>query len=231
MLQIVKNYTGDVTNFRIAEKLLQSEGHDVAAVLVADDVASSHSTIGRRGTGAAVFVEKIAGACAERGDSLAQVRDLAQRASDGSASIGVALAPCAAPGGAPLFDLGPDEIEIGIGIHGEKGTRRERWRPVNEIVASLLDALLDALTPSSGSGLLALVNGMGATPLMELYLLYGVLQDQLAERGLTITRSLVGSYVTSLDMAGASVSLLELDDELTDLWDAPVATPALRWGC
>jgi dihydroxyacetone kinase-like protein len=231
VLQVVKNYSGDVMNFGIAAEMLQSEGHDVASVLVADDVATSHSTIGRRGTGAAVFVEKIAGACAERGASLAQVKDIAQRASDGSASIGVALAPCAPPGGAPLFVLQHDEIEIGIGIHGERGIHRDRWRPVSEIVASLLEALLDALTPNADSRLLALVNGMGATPLMELYLLSGVLHDQLAERGLAITRSLVGSYVTSLDMAGASFSLLGLDDEMTDLWDAPVLTPALRWGC
>jgi dihydroxyacetone kinase-like protein len=146
-------------------------------------------------------------------------------------SFGVALTSCVTPAaGAPTFDIGGDEMEFGVGIHGEPGRRREKIRPASEIVAEMADAVLTDLDPRSGSNVLAFVNGLGGTPLIELYLIYNELAKQLAERGLTATRSLVGNYITSLEMAGASITILALDDELTALWDAPVHTPALRWG-
>lgn len=230
VLQIVKNYTGDVINFKLAAEILAREGRDVTSIVVQDDVATAGAEIGARGTAATLFVEKLAGALAERGAGLAEVRDLAARVARASASIGVALAPCAPPGGSPLFQLGPGEIEIGIGIHGEKGIERQGWKPAGELVAELLDTLLPAVERPGAEPFLLLVNGLGSTPALELYLLYGEARRQLAARGIEIRRSLVGSYVTSLNMAGASFSVLPLTDELVSLWDAPVLTPALRWG-
>jgi dihydroxyacetone kinase-like protein len=233
VVHIVKNYTGDVMNFKLAAELAEDDGVQVESVLTNDDVAVEDSlyTAGRRGVGVTVLVEKIAGAKAEAGGSLGEVTSVARRVNEQGRSFGVALTSCVTPAaGAPTFDIGGDEMEFGVGIHGEPGRRREKIRPASEIVAEMADAVLTDLDPRSGSNVLAFVNGLGGTPLIELYLIYNELAKQLAERGLTATRSLVGNYITSLEMAGASITILALDDELTALWDAPVHTPALRWG-
>ena len=233
VLHIVKNYTGDVLNFKMAAELADDDGIKVESVLTNDDVAVEDSlwTAGRRGVGVTVLLEKIAGAKAEAGGTLDEVAAVARRVNDRGRSFGVALTSCVTPGaGTPTFEIGADEIEFGVGIHGEPGRRRERLAPAADIVAEMTDAILSDLAPASGAKLLAFVNGLGGTPLIELYVIYNELAKQLAARGLTATRSLVGNYITSLEMAGASITLLELDDELTELWDAPVHTPALRWG-
>ncbi|MDX6552554.1 MAG: phosphoenolpyruvate---glycerone phosphotransferase subunit DhaK, partial [Gaiellales bacterium] len=165
------------------------------------------------------------------GGSLAEVADVAKRVNDRARSFGVALSSCATPSsGGPIFDLGPDEIEVGVGIHGEPGRRRVKHAPASEIVGMMLEPILEDLDPAAGSSVLAFVNGLGGTPLIELYLLFNEVNKQLGDRGVTIGRSLVGDYITSLEMAGASITLLTLDDDLTSLWDAPVQTAALRWG-
>jgi dihydroxyacetone kinase-like protein len=233
VVHIVKNYTGDVLNFRMAAELAEDEGIAVASVVIDDDCAVQDSlyTAGRRGVGATVLAEKIAGAHAEAGASLAEVADTVKRVNDRSRSFGIALTSCATPAkGTPLFDLGPDEIEVGVGIHGEPGRRREKHAPARDLAEMILTPILDDLAPADGSKVLAFVNGLGGTPQLELYLLFNEVATQLRERGIEITRSLVGSYITSLDMAGASVTVLVLDDQLTALWDAPVRTAALRWG-
>jgi dihydroxyacetone kinase DhaK subunit len=232
VLQIVKNYTGDVLNFRLAAEAARDEGIEVASVLVDDDVAvdGSAHTIGRRGTGATVLVHKVAGALAEQGAPLAEVRQVAEHVVARSASFGIALTSCSPPGSGPILDLGADEIEIGVGIHGERGRRRDHLRTASDLVVEASQILVDALQLRAGDGVLGFVNGFGGTPLMELYLLFDSLHDELASRGITIARSLVGNYVTSLEMAGASFTLLALDDRLEALWDAPVHTTALRWG-
>jgi len=230
VLYIVKNYTGDVLNFQMAARLAAAHGLRVEAVLVNDDVAVDNRwTAGRRGTGATVFVEKIVGAAAEHGTDLATVAALAREVNDRSRSFGVALTPCVVPAaGRPGFELTDDEIELGVGIHGEPGRARGRLVPATEIARIALDAIHTDM-PLSGD-VLVMVNGLGGTPLIELYLVYNELAKQLEKRGITATRSLVGNYITSLEMAGVSITLLALDDELTALWDAPVHTPALRWG-
>ncbi len=231
-LLIVKNYTGDVLNFDMAVELTEADGIDISTVLVNDDVAVEDSTFtaGRRGVAGTLLVEKIAGASATRGDDLAAVTEVAQRVIDNVASMGVALtAPTVPHVGRPSFDLLDDEIEIGIGIHGEPGRRREKFADANAITEAILDPVLSDLNLNDGEQVLLFVNGMGATPLSELYLVYGRAHKLLAERGVQVTRSLVGDYVTSLEMQGASITVLRLDDELTSLWDAPVTTPALRW--
>jgi dihydroxyacetone kinase-like protein len=178
-----------------------------------------------------VILEKIAGAKAEGGGSLAEVAAVATKVNDRGRSFGVALTSCVTPAaGSPTFDIGADEMEFGVGIHGEPGRRREKLKPVSEVVAEMTEAIVSDLAPASGAKLLAFVNGLGGTPLIELYLVYNELAKQLADRGLTASRNLVGNYITSLEMAGVSITLVELDDELTALWDAPVHTPALRWG-
>jgi phosphoenolpyruvate---glycerone phosphotransferase subunit DhaK len=233
VLHLVKNYTGDVLNFRMAAELAEDEGIDVQSVVLDDDVAVQDSlyTAGRRGVGATVLAEKIAGACAESGGSLVEVADAARKVNDRARSFGVALSSCATPAsGSPIFDLGPDEIEVGVGIHGEPGRRREKHASAHDITEMMLDPILEDLKPASGSSVLAFVNGLGGTPLIELYLLFNEVNRQLGDRGISIGRSLVGNYITSLEMAGASITLLVLDDELTALWDAPVKTAALRWG-
>ncbi len=233
VIHIVKNYTGDVMNFKLAAELAEDEGITVESVLTNDDVAVEDSlyTAGRRGTGVTVLVEKIAGAKAESGASLAEVASVARRVNEHGRSFGVALTSCATPAsGAPTFDIGPDEMEFGVGIHGEPGRRREKIRSAAEIVEEMADVILGDLKPAKGGSVLAFVNGLGGTPAIELYLVYAELAKQLARHGVTATRSLVGNYITSLEMAGVSITLLELDDELTALWDAPVHTPALRWG-
>jgi phosphoenolpyruvate---glycerone phosphotransferase subunit DhaK len=233
VVHIVKNYTGDVLNFRMAAELAEDEGIQVESVLTNDDVAVEDSlyTAGRRGVGITVLVEKIAGAKAEAGGTLAEVAGIARKVNAQGRSFGVALTSCATPSSnGPIFEIGADEMEFGVGIHGEPGRRREPIRPAAEIVEQMTTAILDDLAPSSGSNVLAFVNGLGGTPLIELYLVYNELTKQLERHGLTATRNLVGNYITSLEMAGVSITLLVLDDELTALWDAPVHTPALRWG-
>jgi phosphoenolpyruvate---glycerone phosphotransferase subunit DhaK len=233
VLHIVKNYTGDVLNFKLAAEDAADEGVEVESVLVDDDVAVQDSlyTAGRRGVGATVLLEKIAGAAAERGEDLKAVAEVARRVDDRGRSFGVALSSCTPPAsGKPMFDLPDGEMEVGIGIHGEPGRRREPVRSAHEIVETMLGAVLSDLKPADGAKVLAFVNGMGGTPLIELYLLYNEVDTQLRAAGLEPARNLVGNYITSLEMAGASITLLELDDELTALWDAPVHTPTLRWG-
>ena len=233
VVHIVKNYTGDVMNFKLAAELAEDEGIEVASVLTNDDVAVEDSlyTAGRRGVGVTVLVEKIAGAKAEAGGTLAEVTAVARRVNEQGRSFGVALTSCVTPAaGGPTFAIGDDEMEFGVGIHGEPGRRREKIKPAAEIVAEMAAAILGALDPSRGTDVLAFVNGLGGTPLIELYLIYNELTKHLHERGVKATRSLVGNYITSLEMAGASITILALDEELTALWDAPVHTPALRWG-
>jgi dihydroxyacetone kinase-like protein len=233
VVHIVKNYTGDVMNFKLAAELAEDENIKVESVLTNDDVAVEDSlyTAGRRGVGVTVLAEKIAGAKAEAGGSLAEVAAIARKVNDNGRSFGVAFTSAWTPASpTPTFEIGADEMEFGVGIHGEPGRRREKVKPAAEIVAEMAQAILGDLDAPSGSNVLAFVNGLGGTPTIELYVIYNELAKQLKERGLTATRSLVGDYITSLEMAGASITLLKLDDELTELWDAPVHTPALRWG-
>src|SRR4051794_36000744 len=233
VVHIVKNYTGDVMNFKLAAEDAEDEGIQVESVLMDDDVAVQDSlyTAGRRGVGATVLLEKIAGAAAERGDDLASVAGIARRVNERSRSFGVALSSCTPPAaGAPIFDLPDGEVELGIGIHGEPGRRREALGSAHEIAGVIVEAVLSDLAPAAGARVLPFVNGMGGTPQIELYLLYHEIETQLRDAGLVPARNLVGSYITSLEMAGASLTLLELDEELEQLWDAPVHTAALRWG-
>jgi phosphoenolpyruvate---glycerone phosphotransferase subunit DhaK len=231
VLHIVKNYTGDVLNFQMAAELAADDGVRVEAVVVNDDVAVENSTwtAGRRGTGATVFVEKIVGAATERGADLATAVSLGREVNERSRSFGVALTSCTVPAaGKPGFELGEDEIEIGVGIHGEPGRRRGNLVSAREIAAIALEAI-HADLPLSGETLV-MVNGLGGTPLIELYVVFAAVAEWLHGHGVTIARSLVGNYITSLEMAGASVTVTKLTPQLTELWDAPVETPALRWG-
>ncbi len=233
VVHIVKNYTGDVMNFKLAAEDAADEGIAVESVLIDDDVAVQDSlyTAGRRGVGATVLAEKLAGAAAERGDDVASVAAVARRVNDRSRSFGVALSSCIPPAaGQPIFDLPAGEMEVGIGIHGEPGRRREVLGTAAYVADLIVEAVVSDLEPAQGAEVLPFVNGMGGTPQIELYVLYGEVERALRERGLVPARRLVGSYITSLEMAGASLTLLELDDELASLWDAPVHTAALRWG-
>jgi dihydroxyacetone kinase-like protein len=233
VVHIVKNYTGDVMNFKLAAEDAADEGIAVESVLVNDDVAVQDSlyTAGRRGVGATVLVEKIAGAAAERGDDVTAVAAVARRVNERARSYGVALSSCIPPAsGKPIFDLAPGEMEVGIGIHGEPGRQRQPVGTAREIAGLMVEAVISDLAPAEGSELLVLTNGMGGTPQLELYVLHGEIERALGERGLEPARRLVGSYITSLEMAGASLTVLALDDELASLWDAPVHTAALRWG-
>jgi dihydroxyacetone kinase-like protein len=232
VLHIVKNYTGDVLNFQMAAELVAGE-IEVASIVTNDDVAVQDSlyTAGRRGVGVTVLVEKIAGAKAEAGGSRAEVTATAVKVNSQGRSMGLALSSCIVPAaGTPTFDLGPDEVEVGIGIHGEPGRRREKLAPVDDMAEWLVSPIVSDLGLSRGDNVLAFVNGMGGTPLIELYVAFNSVARILGGRGIAIGRSLVGNYITSLEMAGFSVTLLRLDDELTKLWDAPVNTAALRWG-
>ncbi|HSI59197.1 MAG TPA: dihydroxyacetone kinase subunit DhaK [Ideonella sp.] len=229
VLFIVKNYAGDTMNFQIATEMLDIEN---MTVLVNDDVAVENSThtIGRRGVAGTLMVEKMVGAAAEGGADLFECKQLGDRVNACTASMGVAFTSCTVPAaGVPTFEIGAGEMETGIGIHGEPGRRREAFKPASAIVDDLLGAVLADLRPTRGQRLLLHVNGLGGTPLMELYLLHHLAQQRLESDGLVIARSLVGNYTTSLDMAGASLTVTLLDDELTGLWDAPVHAPALRW--
>jgi dihydroxyacetone kinase-like protein len=234
VLFVVKNYTGDVLNFQMAAELAEEDGVRVERVLVNDDVAVTDSlyTAGRRGTGATLFVEKIAGAAAEEGAPLEQVAAIARRVNESSRSFGVALSPCSTPAkGGPTFDLPDGEMELGVGIHGEPGRERRAMMPAGAIAEVAVSAVLDELVEVAPTEpVLALVNGMGATPLLELYGFHAEVARLLEARGVPVARALVGNYVTSLDMAGCSVTLCRADAETLRLWDAPVQTAALRWG-
>jgi len=233
VLHIVKNYTGDILNFEMAADLAGEEHIEVEAVVIDDDVAVQDSlyTAGRRGVGATVLAEKICGAAAEQGRSLAEVAELCRKVNANARSMGMALTSCTVPAaGKPTFELGPTEMEIGIGIHGEPGRQRRTVAPAREVVELLATPIVEDLPFSSGDRVLAFVNSMGGTPLIELYVVYNDLYHFLADRGIEISRNLIGPYITSLEMQGASITLLKLDDELTALWDAPVNTVGLRWG-
>nr|WP_221381164.1 dihydroxyacetone kinase subunit DhaK [Actinoplanes polyasparticus] len=234
VLHIVKNYTGDIMNFELAAEMVEADsGTQVVSVVVDDDVAVQDSlyTAGRRGVGATVLVEKIAGAAAAEGRSLSEVADVARKVNAYARSMGLALTSCTVPAaGKPTFDLPEGEMEVGIGIHGEPGRRRVPVAPANEIADMLVSPILGDLDFTGGDGVIAFVNGMGGTPLIELYVMFNEVTQILAKAGIPVARSLVGPYITSLDMAGCSVTLLKADDELLRLWDAPVNTPALRRG-
>jgi dihydroxyacetone kinase-like protein len=233
VLHVVKNYTGDVMNFEMASDLAREEGITVESVVTNDDVAVQDSlyTAGRRGVGVTVLAEKICGAAAEQRRPLKDVADVCRKVNAQGRSMGMALTSCTVPhAGKPTFDLPADEIEIGIGIHGEPGCSRIKLKSAAEITEMLARSILDDLPFRAGDTALAFVNGMGGTPLIELYVVYNELARICAGRGVRIARNLVGSYITSLEMAGCSITLLKLDDELIGLWDAPVRTTALRWG-
>jgi phosphoenolpyruvate---glycerone phosphotransferase subunit DhaK len=234
VLHIVKNYTGDVMNFEMAAELAAADaGTEVLSVVTNDDVAVQDSlyTAGRRGVGVTVLAEKICGAAAEEGKALQDVADICRHVNDQGRSMGMALTPCITPAaGEPNFTLAPDEMEIGIGIHGEPGRERMKIESAAQVAERLAAAIVEDLPFNEGDEVLAFVNGMGGTPLIELYIVYNELSKYLDGRGITISRNLIGNYITSLEMAGCSITLLRLDDELTALWDAPVNTPALRWG-
>lgn len=230
-LLIVKNYTGDRMNFSLAAELC---GAGTAVVLVDDDVALADSAreVGRRGVAGTLVVEKLLGAAAERGERLEALRELGQRAAGATRSMGVALTSCTVPTvGRPTFDIGEGDMEVGVGIHGEAGSRRVPLMSADRIAQELVQAVLADLVPRVGRGeVLLLVNGCGATPLAELYLMFGAASRELQRHGCKVERSLVGNFVTSLDMAGCSVTVTRIDSELAGLWDAPVRTAALRWG-
>ena len=234
VLHIVKNYTGDVMNFEMAAEIAAAEtGVTVTSVVTDDDVAVQDSlyTAGRRGVGVTVLLEKIAGAAAEQGRSLEDVAAVARKVNANGRSMGVALTSCTVPAaGKPTFELPDGQMELGIGIHGEPGRRRVPVAPAAEIAEMLLTPILADLDFTGGDGVIAFVNGMGATPLIEQYVMFHEVTTILGKAGITVARSLVGPYITSLDMAGCSVTLLKADDEILRLWDAPVRTPALRWG-
>jgi dihydroxyacetone kinase-like protein len=222
---------GQVGPHRVARRKRIAERNDED--VIDDDVAVKDSlyTAGRRGVGATVLAEKICGAAAEERRSLAEVAELCRTVNGSARSMGMALTSCTVPAaGKPTFELGDDEMEIGIGIHGEPGRERVPLAPASEVTRMLTDPIVDDLGLSSGDRVLAFVNGMGGTPLIELYIVYNELSGLLGGLGVEISRNLVGSYITSLEMAGCSITLLRMDDELTRLWDAPVNTPALRWG-
>jgi dihydroxyacetone kinase-like protein len=230
ILFVVKNYSGDVMNFEMAAEMLPGEH---ATVLTNDDVAVEDSTYttGRRGVAGTVVVEKIVGAAAEAGADLAACRAVGELVNRATGSMGVALTSCTVPAaGRPTFELGPDEMEMGVGIHGEPGRKRVPLATADAIAAEMIGAICQSIGPRRGEPLLLLVNGFGGTPLMELYLMYAAAARQCAGRGLQIARSLVGNWTTSLEMAGCSLTLTRLDDDMIRLWDAPVQSPALRWG-
>jgi dihydroxyacetone kinase-like protein len=232
-LHIVKNYTGDVMNFELAAEMVRADGGQVEAVVIDDDVAVKDSTwtAGRRGVGTTILAEKICGAAAEAGMSLEQVRDLCRKVNAHGRSMGMALTSCTVPqAGKPTFDLPEDEMEIGVGIHGEPGRKRMKLLPADEIVEMLMEPVISDLPYRSGDEVLLFVNGLGGTPLIELYIVFRKAAQIAKAKGLKISRHLVGSYITSLEMAGTSITMLKLDDEMKKFWDAPVLTPALRWG-
>jgi len=232
VLFVVKNYSGDVMNFEMASEMAAEMGIEVATVLTNDDVAVEDSTFtqGRRGVAGTVVVEKIVGAAAESGMALAECKALGDRVNAASGTMGVALTSCTVPAaGQPTFEIGEAEMEVGVGIHGEPGRERVALQPANEIARTMIDAIAESVKPERGQRVLLLVNGMGGTPQMELYLMYRVAAELCEGRGLEIARSLVGNYCTSLDMQGCSITLTVLDDEILGYWDAPVRSPGLNW--
>lgn len=232
VLHIVKNYTGDVLNFEMAAELAAAEGVQVESVVVADDVAVTDSTwtAGRRGTGTTVILEKIVGALAEEGADLSAVAELARRVSSAGRSMGVALTSCTVPAaGRPTFELPDDEMEVGVGIHGELGRSRVKLASAHEIAGLMVDPIVHDFGDPVGPAIV-LLSGLGGTPLIEQYLLYAEIAPLLAAAGVEVQRVLIGDYITSLDMAGASLTVVKADDEMIRLWDAPVVTPGLRWG-
>jgi phosphoenolpyruvate---glycerone phosphotransferase subunit DhaK len=232
VLHIVKNYTGDIMNFEMAAELARGEGAKVNAVITNDDVAVQDSlyTAGRRGVGVTVLLEKIVGASAEAGADLESLTALAKRVNANGRSMGMALTSCIVPAaGKVTFEIADDEMELGIGIHGEPGRERTKLKSADEIAEILTSTIVKDLPYKRGDEVLAFVNGMGGTPLIELYVIFNAVHRYLTGEGIKVTRSLVGNYITSLEMAGCSVTLLKLDAETTKLWDAPVHTPALRW--
>lgn len=233
VLHIVKNYTGDIMNFEMAAELACQDGIEIESVVINDDVAVQDSlyTAGRRGVGATVLAEKICGAAAEERRPIKEVADICRQVNDWGRSMGMALTSCTVPqAGKPTFSLAEDEMEIGIGIHGEPGRARLKLATADEIVEMLMEPIISDLPVKSGDEVLLFVNGMGGTPLVELYVVYRKAYEMAIAKGLKVTRNLIGPYITSLEMAGCSITMLKLDDELSRLWDAPVKTPALRWG-
>jgi len=229
VVHIIKNYTGDVLNFGIAAELV-ADAIAVETVLVDDDLATDGSGPGRRGTAAVVAVEKLCGAAAERGWDLPEVAALGRRVAASSRTMALALRPCTHPGeDRPSFDLAPGEIELGVGIHGERGIGRRPVASAAELASLLIDPVADALELGEGDRVILIVNGLGSTHPLELSVMFGEVADRLAARGVEVARSLVGSYVTALDMGGCSITAVRADDELLDLWDAPVRTPGLTW--
>ena len=233
VLHIVKNYTGDIMNFEMAADLARDEGIDIESVVVDDDVAVEDSTwtAGRRGVGLTVLMEKIVGAAAEEGRSLKECADLARKVNGQGRSMGMALTSCTVPHvGKPSFDLPEDEMEIGIGIHGEPGRHRIKLEPADKITEMLLEPVVEDLPYKEGDEVLLFVNSMGGTPLIELYIVYRKAVEMLEAKGIKVVRNLIGPYITSLEMAGMSITLLKLDEDLKKLWDAPVKTVGMRWG-
>ena len=233
VLHIVKNYTGDIMNFKMAADMAKAEGIDVEAVVVDDDVAVKDSlwTAGRRGVGLTVLMEKLVGAAAEERRSLTEIADLARKINGQGRSMGMALTSCTVPhAGKPTFDLPEDEMEIGIGIHGEPGRTRMKIKPADEVTEMLMKPVMEDLPFKSGDKVLLFVNSMGGTPLIELYIVYRKAAEIAEKNGLKVVRNLIGPYITSLEMAGTSITMLKMDDDLIKLWDAPVKTPGLRWG-
>lgn len=233
VLHIVKNYTGDVMNFQMAADMAKAEGINVEAVVVDDDVAVQDSlwTAGRRGVGLTVLLEKLVGAAAEEGRSLTKIANLARKINEQGRSMGMALTSCIVPhAGKPTFDLPEDEMEIGIGIHGEPGRTRMKIKAADEVTEMLMKPVMEDLPFKSGDKVLLFVNSMGGTPLIELYIIYRKAFEIAEKAGLKVVRNLIGPYITSLEMAGASISMLKMDDDLIKLWDAPVNTASLRWG-
>jgi len=233
VLHIVKNYTGDIMNFEMAAELARAEGIDVEAVVTDDDVAVKDSlyTAGRRGVGVTVLAEKLCGAAAEQKRSLKEVADVCRKAKSFGRSMGMALTSCTVPhAGKPTFDLPEDQMEIGIGIHGEPGRIRMPLKSADEITEMLMEPIISDIPYKPGDEVLMFVNGLGGTPPIELYIIYRKAHEIATKHGLKVVRSLVGPYMTSLEMAGTSITLLKMDADMLKLWDAPVKTPALRWG-
>ncbi len=233
VLHIVKNYTGDVMNFEMAADLAKAEGIEVESVVIDDDVAVKDSlyTAGRRGVGSTVLAEKLCGAAAEEGRSLKEVADVCRKVKDWGRSMGMALTSCAVPHvGKPTFDLPEDEMEIGIGIHGEPGRKRMKIKPADEIVEMLMEPIISDIPYKEGDEVILFVNGMGGTPLIELYIVYRKAYEIATKHGLKVVRNLIGPYITSLEMAGTSITMLKVDEDMIKLWDAPVKTAGLRWG-
>jgi dihydroxyacetone kinase-like protein len=233
VLHIVKNYTGDIMNFEMAADMARGEGIEVGSIIVDDDVAVKDSlyTAGRRGVGSTVLMEKLCGAAAEQKRSLKDVTAVAQKVKDWGRSMGMALTSCTVPhAGKPTFDLPEDMMEIGIGIHGEPGRERMKIKTADEITTLLMEPIIKDIPYKSGDNVLLFVNSMGGTPSIELYIVYRKAYEIATKAGLKVVRNLVGAYITSLEMAGCSITMLKMDDDMVKLWDAPVKTAGMRWG-